>query len=229
VAPGAPPILEIEFDVGRGRRYLYQQIFSLGRRFTHNPLRIEKAARHAWDTHLHYRDMMASGRLSRPEAIERVLSRAPEPDSGAVRADGLTVGLAGHPYVLHDGQVSHHLIKRLRARHIAVLMPEMVPALPAGTTDGARPGAGDGYWESSEDVVGAGNYYISQRGDGLIGVMPFACGPDSLMMHLVQRRAQNADIPFMCLTVEEHTAEVGVITRLEAFLDMLERRMRRTG
>jgi predicted nucleotide-binding protein (sugar kinase/HSP70/actin superfamily) len=47
------------------------------------------------------------------------------------------------------------------------------------------------------------------------------------MMHLVQRQAQKADIPFMCLTLEEHTAEAGVVTRLEAFIDMILRRTKK--
>jgi len=33
--------------------------------------------------------------------------------------------------------------------------------------------------------------------------------------------------PFMSLTLEEHTAETGVVTRLEAFLDMIHRRKRK--
>ncbi len=63
--------------------------------------------------------------------------------------------------------------------------------------------------------------------DGVIGVMAFGCGPDSLMMDMVHRRAsQLQKAPFMCLTLEEHTSETGVITRLEAFLDMIDRRRR---
>jgi len=64
--------------------------------------------------------------------------------------------------------------------------------------------------------------------DGIIGVMAFGCGPDSLMMEKLRRKARSQKSPpFMCLTVEEHTSETGVITRLEAFLDMLQRRKAR--
>jgi len=58
--------------------------------------------------------------------------------------------------------------------------------------------------------------------------MAFGCGPDSLMMDMVQRQATRLrTTPFMSLTVEEHTAEAGIVTRLEAFLDMMYRRKRR--
>ena len=63
--------------------------------------------------------------------------------------------------------------------------------------------------------------------DGVIGIMTFGCGPDSLMMDMVRRQAARAKAtPFMSLTLEEHTAETGVITRLEAFTDMIYRRQR---
>jgi predicted nucleotide-binding protein (sugar kinase/HSP70/actin superfamily) len=45
------------------------------------------------------------------------------------------------------------------------------------------------------------------------------------MMDMVQRQAiKLGTTPFMSLTVDEHTAEAGIVTRLEAFLDMIERR-----
>jgi len=48
------------------------------------------------------------------------------------------------------------------------------------------------------------------------------------MMDMVHRQANRLkSTPFMCLTLEEHTSEAGVITRLEAFLDMIHRRKRR--
>jgi predicted nucleotide-binding protein (sugar kinase/HSP70/actin superfamily) len=44
----------------------------------------------------------------------------------------------------------------------------------------------------------------------------------------VQRQAiKLGTTPFMSLTLEEHTAEAGIVTRLEAFLDMIERRKRK--
>ena len=48
------------------------------------------------------------------------------------------------------------------------------------------------------------------------------------MMDMVQRQAiRLRTTPFMSLTLEEHTAEAGVVTRLEAFLDMIYRRNRK--
>ena len=88
--------------------------------------------------------------------------------------------------------------------------------------------AGRAYWTYEEEVVGAGEYYLGSGADGIIGIMTFGCGPDSLMMDMIHRQAnRQKTIPFMCLTLEEHTSEAGVITRLEAFLDMIYRKQRR--
>ncbi len=66
--------------------------------------------------------------------------------------------------------------------------------------------------------------------DGVIGIMTFGCGPDSLMMDMVRRQAGKlGGTPFMCLTLEEHTAEAGMVTRLEAFTDMIYRRRKKVA
>jgi predicted nucleotide-binding protein (sugar kinase/HSP70/actin superfamily) len=83
------------------------------------------------------------------------------------------------------------------------------------------------YWTYEHEVVGAGQHYLESEADGVIGIMTFGCGPDSVMMDMVHRQAARLrTIPFMCLTLEEHTAEAGIVTRLEAFLDMIHRKKR---
>jgi predicted nucleotide-binding protein (sugar kinase/HSP70/actin superfamily) len=227
VVPGVPPILEIEFDYSRGTRYLYRQIYSLGKNFTVNPFRIKEAAGYAWKTHQNYHDITVQQRLTRVEAMD-LLQNEKTAEIKENKKDGLTIGIAGHPYVLHDEQVSHNLIKRLRAAGATVLTPEMATENRDSNGNGQTQFAGlaKNYWESEEDVVGAGDFYTRIKVDGIIGIMAFACGPDSLMMNLVQRQAHAAGIPYMSLTVEEHTAEAGVITRIEAFMDMIHRARR---
>lgn len=60
--------------------------------------------------------------------------------------------------------------------------------------------------------------------DGIIFLTSFSCGPDALTSEIVSQHAHSNGIPYMLLTVDEHTAEAGFITRLEAFTDMLKRR-----
>ena len=53
-------------------------------------------------------------------------------------------------------------------------------------------------------------------------VVSFGCGPDSLICELIERfYKRQQQIPVLLLTLDEHTGEAGIITRLEAFVDML--------
>jgi predicted nucleotide-binding protein (sugar kinase/HSP70/actin superfamily) len=229
VIPEAPPILEIEIDINQGKRKLYQAIYKLGRDLTWNPFKVRQASLAAWQAYRNYREVMSSQGLTPPEAIERITgtseaeTRLPTEQLTSTRA---TIALIGHPYLIYDEYTNHRLIHRLEQANIKVLTPEML------TTEELEAAiarlVGKAYWTYEEEVVGAGGHYLQNGADGVIGIMAFGCGPDSLMMDMVRRRATRLrDTPFMNLTLEEHTAEAGLVTRLEAFLDMLYRRKRR--
>ena len=90
---------------------------------------------------------------------------------------------------------------------------------------GVKNVTGGAYWTYENEVAGAGGYYLDGDIDGVIGLMAFGCGPDSLLMDMVRRYSvETKSAPFMCLTLEEHTAEAGIVTRLEAFTDMIYRK-----
>ena len=229
VVPESPPILEIEIDVNRGKRYLYQSVYELGRHFSWNPLRVREAATAAMESLISYQALMSENRLTPLQAIDDITGvsrRKPDEPSSAPATPSATIAVIGHAYLLYDEHVNYELIQRLEQYGARVLTPEML-------TGHEREAAvarlvGRAYWTYEEDVTGAGGHYLQNEADGVIGVMAFGCGPDSLMMEMLRREAGNQQTTaFMCITLEEHTSETGVITRLEAFLDMIHRRKRR--
>ena len=226
VIPESPSILDIDIDVNKGKRKLYQAIYKLGRCFTWNPFKVRQASIVAWQAHLNYNQLMSSHGLTPLQAIERIsgtLEANPETHSSHSTSTRGTIGLIGHPYLLYDEHINHRFIHRLEQAGYKVLTPEML------TTEELESaivrGVGRTYWTYEEEVVGAGEYYLENGADGVIGIMTFGCGPDSLMMDMVRRHAARLRATaFMNLTLEEHTAEAGVVTRLEAFLDMIYRK-----
>ena len=60
----------------------------------------------------------------------------------------------------------------------------------------------------------------------MITLTAFGCGPDSLMLERITRKAKEYAMPLLNLTIDEHTGEAGFVTRLEAFVDMLFRKQR---
>jgi predicted nucleotide-binding protein (sugar kinase/HSP70/actin superfamily) len=75
---------------------------------------------------------------------------------------------------------------------------------------------GDG-WESVGEKVFYANEY-----DGLVHVAPFTCLPEIVAQNILP--SVKEDIPVLTLTFDEQMGKAGMLTRLEAFVDLLKRR-----
>ncbi len=226
VIPESPPILEIEFDVNKGKRRLYQAIYQLGHRFALNPFKIRRTAKTAFKAYLDYQKLMCDHKLTPPEAMARI-SGTPSTECEAVTSSQpeikTVIALIGHPYLLYDEHINYRLIHWLKEAGAMVVTPEMLGAEELEAAISKL--VGRAYWTYEDEVVGAGEHYLESGVDGIIGIMPFGCGPDSVMMDMVAKQAARLkSTPFMSLTIEEHQASAGIVTRLEAFLDMIHRR-----
>ncbi len=81
---------------------------------------------------------------------------------------------------------------------------------------------GDG-WES----VGEKVIHAREHSDGLIHLAPFTCMPEIVAQNIMP--ATKEDIPVLAVLCDEQMAKPGMITRLEAFVDLLKFRRRRKG
>jgi predicted nucleotide-binding protein (sugar kinase/HSP70/actin superfamily) len=77
---------------------------------------------------------------------------------------------------------------------------------------------GDGWESVGEKVLHAGEY------DGLIHLAPFTCMPEIVAENIMPSTREN--IPVLTILCDEQIAKAGVLTRLEAFVDLLERKRR---
>jgi predicted nucleotide-binding protein (sugar kinase/HSP70/actin superfamily) len=223
-----PPTSDISF---KARRVLYQTIYQLGSHFTRNPLRIKAAAERAWQVHQDYLCLMQTG-LTPPEAIARWEGNHHPNCSGRIANpagvnEEHTIALIGHPYNLYDAYTTHNLVAKLRGLGVKVVTSET--ATPEELRQGILDLTGQPYWTYEDEMVGAAGHYLrDERVDGFTAVSSFGCGPDSTLLDVVQRATREAGRPFMSLILDEHTGEAGLVTRLEAFVDMLARWKRRT-
>jgi predicted nucleotide-binding protein (sugar kinase/HSP70/actin superfamily) len=60
--------------------------------------------------------------------------------------------------------------------------------------------------------------------DGAIQIYPMGCMPEVVAKSILPTVSKDKDFPIMTLVVDEMTGEAGYLTRIEAFLDLLERR-----
>jgi predicted nucleotide-binding protein (sugar kinase/HSP70/actin superfamily) len=66
---------------------------------------------------------------------------------------------------------------------------------------------------------------FAERGfDGVIQLLPFGCMPENIATSIIPRLQQEHDIPVLTLAFDEQTGRAGMITRVEAFLDLLNAR-----
>lgn len=193
----------MEVDLDKGRLTLAQAVWAAGRPFTWNPVQIARAADTAWEQYKHSRQQP---RRHRP--------------GGAVR---LTVGVVGHPYLLRDEYANQCLLRRLEGLGVQVLTPDV---LPSGAADlGVQRINGEAYWAYAASLLGAGAYFLdSEPVDGLVAAVAFGCAPDSGLAPVLSQAARKAGVPMLTLTLDEHSGEAGLVTRLEAFIDMVERK-----
>lgn len=63
--------------------------------------------------------------------------------------------------------------------------------------------------------------------DGAIQIFPVGCMPEIVSKSILPSISRDKDFPIMTLVVDEMTGEAGYVTRIEAFLDLLERRKRK--
>jgi len=63
---------------------------------------------------------------------------------------------------------------------------------------------------------------FSKKGfDGVIHLLPFTCMPEIVAKSAIPRVSRKYQIPVMTIVLDEHSAETGFRTRLEAFIDMI--------
>jgi predicted nucleotide-binding protein (sugar kinase/HSP70/actin superfamily) len=79
----------------------------------------------------------------------------------------------------------------------------------------------------STESIGKTIQFAKSGIDGVIHIFPFTCMPELVAQTILMKVQKDLGIPILTLIIDEHTAPGGVETRLEAFLDLLERRRRR--
>ncbi len=64
--------------------------------------------------------------------------------------------------------------------------------------------------------------YARQGLDGVIQIAPFTCMPEIIAQDLLPTVSRDLGIPVMTLVLDEHSSGTGVLTRLEAFVDLVQ-------
>jgi len=233
---GIRQIVDPTIDMSRNPRAYVRELYATGRLFTRNPLAISAArrrARQAYDAFVRLLqagvppiDAMAGegGHLAQhfeDSAISRISPSGYDKD---VRHP--IIGVLGHPYIIYDSFLGMNVLDRLSLMGARVVTMDMLQ--DAVVERGQAKSRKRVFWTMGRRLLGAGYYFLTPGTvDGCLQMSAFACGPDSFIGELLQQESARSErkVPFMTIVVDEHTGEAGVLTRLEAFMDVVERSM----
>ncbi len=78
------------------------------------------------------------------------------------------------------------------------------------------------YWRYGRKILQAAKYIADSKNLYAVYLTNFSCGPDSFLQTYVEKIL--AGKPMLMLEIDEHSADAGYITRLEAFADVISKK-----
>ncbi|ACB83708.1 acyl-CoA dehydratase activase-related protein [Natranaerobius thermophilus] len=220
---GLPPLIDERLDLRKGRFELWKFFYRIGRTFNKGFLEIFKAYQVACREYQKYRNLLTQGFT--PQNAWEALRGEKNLDSNnnKTQSEDISIALLGYPYTIYDSYISVGLFERLKNMGVNVLTKDNVP--PQELLKQRKNFSKEMFWYYSNQVARAALYYLDKpRVNGVIHVTAFGCGPDAMVDKLVELECKQNGVPFLTLSLDEHTGEAGVGTRVEAFVDMLKRK-----
>ncbi|MHB8124116.1 MAG: CoA protein activase [Desulfitobacteriaceae bacterium] len=173
-----------------------------------------------------------------------ICNRQNTPISGSVVSEPLRIGIVGEIYTILDPFSSADIEKQLGGLGVQIdrsiyLSSWVGQHVFQGLVHGyrsmksysrlAKPYLAHFVGGHGQETVGAAIKFAQEGFDGIIQILPLTCMPEIVAAGILPRIQEAYNIPIMTLTVDEHTGRAGIQTRLEAFVDLLERsRCRKT-
>ncbi len=218
--PNLPPILDPYVDERYRDTRLFHSLSKMALSLGKRSKEIKQAYRNGERDLSLFRERLRRGEKV-PELFQKEERSCP---LDSEKSSDKKVAVVGHPYCVYDSYFNFDFLKILEEGRVSIHTLEKVGSEEIDS-EIERMGK-DIYWTFGREILGASLHYLhSNQMDGLIYLTCFACGVDSMIEPLVSHRAkEDGKTLYLCLMIDEHTGAGGVLTRLEAFLETVERR-----
>jgi len=218
-----PPIIEMEVDLRKKPKYA--TAIQTGRQLNRSVFQIQKAYEKAVKNYHYFRNLMVKG-LTFKKAMNIIDKNIENFEPKLQKHNGTKIAIIGHGYNVHDPFINMNLFKKLKEMDVYAITLENLP-LEIFKNQTIITNTLKNYWGNEEEILSAVKYLFEDKTlDGLIFICSFCCGPDSLIDELITRDAKKLSIPYISLVLDEHSGQAGVVTRVEAFVDMIIRKKR---
>ncbi|NMB33366.1 MAG: hypothetical protein GX992_03895 [Clostridium sp.] len=212
---GLPRIIDTEVNLRKSKKSALKAAYEVGSIFTGNKSQVRRAYKMALrdyeESRLKLRKSLSISDdiVSKPNGVDRI------------RIRNLNIAVIAHTYNFFDKYINMDMQSKLIQEGATVITVDMVEDRIIDAYTKMLPKKL--FWDFGRRAVGSSLYFLD-RGDidGMIYLMSFGCGVDSFISDLIERRIRREkDIPFIILTLDEHSGVAGMNTRIEAFMDMI--------
>ena len=124
--------------------------------------------------------------------------------------------LLGRPYNTSDSHLNLNLVEKLISHDVMPIPVDMLDLSPFNIFKNYR----NMYWPNGQKMIAAAQLVANNEKLHAVYLSNFRCGPDSFIWHYITEELKGK--PFLHLEVDEHSADAGIVTRIEAFLDSLK-------
>jgi predicted nucleotide-binding protein (sugar kinase/HSP70/actin superfamily) len=201
VAPYGANLLSPVLYFGRGYQALRQGLRALGKGLGISPRAVDRALPKALAAQVaYYGKLKARGReiLDNLQSEERLMV------------------LVGRPYNAFDPGMNLNVHRKLGQLGVLAMPMDFLPVDEVEDLEDIKPM----FWRFGQKILGVGEHIRKDPRLYGIFITNFGCGPDSFIQHFFRDRMRGK--PYLELEIDEHSADVGASTRLEAFLDSLQ-------
>jgi predicted nucleotide-binding protein (sugar kinase/HSP70/actin superfamily) len=202
-----PPILAPVFHFERGRRHVSNRLREMARLFRAPRSRTEAAIAEAWKA----LDRFRTTCRARGEEVLRALG---EKETAIV--------IVSRPYNGCDPGMNLGVPDKLRDMGVLAIPLDFLP-LDLRDIQADFPHM---YWKYGQKIVAAAKFIAARPNLHAIYITNFRCGPDSFISKFFDRVLGE---PYLTLEIDEHSSDVGAVTRIEAFLDSIRGGKRRSA
>jgi predicted nucleotide-binding protein (sugar kinase/HSP70/actin superfamily) len=134
-----------------------------------------------------------------------------------LKADDKAVVIIGRAYNTCDPEMTLNLPEKLRDLDVLAIPLDLLPLKSlAKEVSSVHPAM---YWKSGQKILCAARMIAGDPRLFGLYLTNFACGPDSYLLKFFSKETEGK--PFLTIEIDEHSADAGVITRCEAFIDTM--------
>ena len=198
------PVLHLKYDLSTLALELTEQ---MGAKIGRSRRQIKEALEVALERQSHF--------------TQNLLRKGKEVLEGHDPSEPMVV-VTGRPYNLYDERLNLRMGQNLAKIGVAAMPMDFMDVSSIDLSDFPNM-----YWGIGAQILRAAKFIRSRPNFFGLHLTNFSCGADSFIEHFYKYIMQEK--PYLILELDEHSAVAGVMTRLEAFRNVIENTMQKLG